>query len=106
MILINKKKILETTSEEYLLKIENGEKENYIKTLMHHDRLKEFGEKKCKNFDGSYCTLIDLRNRAKHHLNQYKYRMTGQKVTNDNGSIGVSHICSIAKPLGKIIYIR
>lgn len=101
----NQKKFLENESEEYLLKLENGEKENYIKTLMHYDRLKEFGEKKCKNFDGSYCTLKDLRNRAKHHLNQYKYRMTGQKVTNDNGSIGVSHICSIAKPLGKIIYL-
>ena len=30
-------------------------------------------------------------------LKSLKYRLKGQFVTDDNGSIGVSHICSIAK---------
>ena len=99
------KQILLDTSEEYLLKIENGEKENYIKTLMYYDDLKKYGKRISKNGDGTYCTLYDLQERAKSYLNQYKYRMTGQIVTHDNGAIGVSHICSIAKPLDKIIYL-
>ena len=76
------KDFLEKYSEEYILKIENGEKENYIRCLMNND------EKNAKNY-----------------LKQYKYRMTGQKVTNDNGSIGVSYISSIAKQRGELIYL-
>ena len=76
------KVFLEEFSEEYILKIENGEKENYIRSLMDNNT-----------------------NRAKQFLEQYKFRMTGQKVTNDNGSIGVSYICSKSKPKGEIIYL-
>ena len=76
------KDYLEKNSEEYLLKIENGEKENYIKCLMENNKEK-----------------------ANQYLKQYKFRMTGQKVTNDNGAIGVSYICSKAKPKGEIIYL-
>lgn len=76
------KSFLENNSEEYILKIENGEKENYIRSLMNNNKT-----------------------RAEQFLKQYKYRMTGQKVTNDNGSIGVSYICSKAKPKGEIIYL-
>ena len=76
------KEFLENFSEEYILKIENGEKENYIRNLMNNNT-----------------------DRANMFLQQYKFRMTGQKVTNDNGSIGVSYICSKAKPKGEIIYL-
>jgi asparagine synthetase B (glutamine-hydrolysing) len=76
------KGFLEEFSEEYILKIENGEKENYIKCLMNNNE-----------------------NKANIFLKQYKYRMTGQKITNDNGAVGVSYICSKAKPKGEIIYL-
>jgi asparagine synthetase B (glutamine-hydrolysing) len=76
------KDFLEKNSEEYILKIENGEKENYIR-----------------------CLMTDKKDKANQYLQQYKFRMTGQKVTNDNGSIGVSYICSNAKPNGEIIYL-
>lgn len=76
------KEFLEKFSEEYILKIENGEKENYIRSLMNNDK-----------------------NKANKFLQEYKFRMTGQKVTNDNGSIGVSYICSRAKSKGEIIYL-
>lgn len=99
------KDFLINNSEEYLLKIENGEKENYIRNLIYYNQLKYFGKKYCRNTDKTFCNLIDLQNRANKFLKQYKYRMTGQKITNDNGSIGVSYICSIAKPLDKIIYL-
>jgi asparagine synthetase B (glutamine-hydrolysing) len=80
-VIINKT-FLENNSEEYILKIENGEKENYIQSLMENNHIK-----------------------ANQYLKQYKYRMTGQKITNDNGSIGVSFICSYAKPKDEIIYL-
>jgi len=76
------KDYLEKFSEEYILKIENGEKENYIKSLMNNNP-----------------------KQAEQYLKQYKYRMTGQKVTNDNGAVGVSYICSKATPKGEIIYL-
>tara|TARA_B100000902_G_C27320533_1_gene924098 strand:- start:583 stop:2226 length:1644 start_codon:yes stop_codon:yes gene_type:complete len=100
------KKFLEENSEEYLLKLENGEKESYIRALIDIiDYKKGIRRDHFKGKDGNYIILYDMHRRAKRFLDQYKYRMTGQKVTNDNGSIGVSHICSIAKPLGKIIYL-
>ena len=76
------KDFLEKNSEEYILKIENGEKENYIRCLMKNNN-----------------------ENANQYLKQYKFRMTGQKVTNDNGSIGVSYICSRAKSKDEIIYL-
>lgn len=76
------RRFLEEFSEEYILRIENGEKENYVRSLMRNDTAQ-----------------------AERFLKQYKYRMTGQKVTNDNGSIGVSYICSKAKPKGELIYL-
>lgn len=76
------KDYLEKNSEEYILKIENGEKEKYILELMNNNIKK-----------------------ANNYLKMYKYRMTDQKVTNDNGSIGVSFICSKAKQRDEIIYL-
>ena len=100
------KKFLEENSEEYLLKLENGERESYVRALIDiMDYKKGIRRERFKGKDGQYIILYDMKRRAKRFLDQYKYRMTGQKVTNDNGSIGVSHICSIAKPLDKIIYL-
>ena len=102
------KKFLEENSEEYLLKIENGERENYVRYLIHYNELKSSVKKhstKVKCSDGSFSHITDIYYRLKTYFEKYKYRMTGQKVTNDNGAIGVSHICSIAKPVDKIIYL-
>ena len=34
-----------------------------------------------------------------------EFRKTGQIVTDDNGGIGCSHICSLAKQKGEKIYL-
>ena len=102
------KKFLEENSEEYLLKLENGERENYVRHLikMHKSIILRDQNKDKPLWYAKYSRGVNIYlKQAKYYLDQYKYRMTGQKVTNDNGSIGVSHICSIAKPLGKIIYL-
>jgi len=84
---------LKTNSEEYLLKIDNGEYDQY--ELLN----KEI--KQCKN-NNTRMLLIKKANSLKELIN---YRNNSQKVTADNGSIGMSYICSLAKPKRKIIYL-
>ena len=84
---------LKKYSEEYLLKIDNGEQREYeiaAKTLSKCDNPAQIDELKCK--------INALKNKI-------DYRNTGQLVTGDNGSIGMSYICSSAKPAGQIIYL-
>jgi len=78
----NQMKILKEKCEKYLMKIENGEKENYIRNLI----------KKNKE-------------QAQKFLDLYQFRMLGQCVSKDNGSIGMSFICSHAKKNNQIIYL-
>jgi asparagine synthetase B (glutamine-hydrolysing) len=102
------KKNLEENSEEYLLKIENGEKENYVRALieMRSSEILRDKNKDRSNLYKKYSSGAErYKAKAEHYYEKYKYRMTGQKVTNDNGAIGVSYICSIAKPKDKIIYL-
>ena len=93
------KKFLQQNSEEYLLKIENGEKDNYIKCLILIDKYKY----KNGNLKNDYIDTLNARKDK--YLKQYKYRMTGQLITQDNGSIGMSYICELAKNKNQLIYL-
>lgn len=90
---LNQHDFLKKYSEEYLLKIDNGELNQYDLLL------KELNE--CKN----NVTIKFLEKKKKSLEDKINYRNNGQKVTADNGSIGMSYICSLAKPEGKIIYL-
>lgn len=99
--------------EEYNFKIENGEKEKYLDIYDRCEKaLEEF--KSLENDDSKNARLqkkklkqmiITFRKRLEQQIDSLHYRMIGQKVTDDNGSIGVSHICSLGKPQDKIIYL-
>jgi len=93
------KKFLQENSEEYLLKIENGERESYIKCLILIDEFKQ----KYGNLKNDY--IYTLYARRDKYLKQYKYRMSDQLITHDNGSIGMSHICQLAKNKNQLIYL-
>jgi asparagine synthetase B (glutamine-hydrolysing) len=161
--LLKSRNTLKKKSEEYLFKIENGEKENYIRKLINKNNYKKkqkeleikiFGEERNLSFNDINNILhniyddtidningklkknyIDIRKKylipkygkpkirelmklrniissviiKKQELNNLlkslKYRISGQFVTDDNGSIGVSHICSIAKKKNQLIYL-
>ena len=78
----NHRQILKDKSEKYLMKIENGEKENYVRSLMKQNK-----------------------EQAQKFLNLYQFRMLGQCVSKDNGSIGMSFICAHARKNNQIIYL-
>ena len=80
-------------SEEYLLKIDNGEQTQYETTLKHLERCNDPDKKRSLE---KTVTLLK---------NKVEYRNNGQMVTSDNGSIGMSYICSLAKPAGQLIYL-
>lgn len=84
---------LKEKSEEYLLKIDNGEKEQYDKILQ---ELENCTEETTKN---------QLLGKAKSLDEKIQYRNTGQKITADNGAIGMSYICSLAKLNKELIYL-
>jgi asparagine synthetase B (glutamine-hydrolysing) len=85
-------------AEEYCLKIENGERQAYIKILKQLDYI--------KNQHPINMELIkQLTNQARQQLEVYKFRMKEQFVTDDNGSIGLSFICRKAKKEGYKIYL-
>jgi asparagine synthetase B (glutamine-hydrolysing) len=154
VINLNKEKFLKSRdtlkkkSEEYLFKIENGEKELYINKLIIKDKLINERNSLIKSVFGEDCdtsniieninNILDkeknIENKKKNKkywsrrrklkkivninksikikenemfntLKRLKYRLCGQYVTDDNGSIGVSHICSLAKSCKKLIYL-
>jgi asparagine synthetase B (glutamine-hydrolysing) len=90
---LNQHNFLKEYSEEYLFKIDNGEQDRYNKKLV-----------ELKNTTDVYRREV-IKNNLKSLEKTIKYRNTGQKVTSDNGSIGMSYICSLAKPKGQIIYL-
>ena len=87
---------LKENSEEYLLKIDNGEKKNHD---LFTKRLAEKGNSISNNEKQQIIRKINA------YKNLIEYRNTGQKVTADNGAIGMSYICSLAKNEGEIIYL-
>jgi asparagine synthetase B (glutamine-hydrolysing) len=90
---LNQRKFLKQYSEEYSLKIDNGEQRQYELAT---DALSKCVEQSERN---------ELERKINSLKNKIDYRNTGQKVTADNGSIGMSYICSLAKPDGQIIYL-
>ena len=70
------RKFLKDNAEEYYLNFDNGEKDKY------NELIKE------ENYN---------KTRANDLLKIIEFRKTGQIVTDDNGGIGCSHICSLAK---------
>ena len=84
---------LKKYSEEYLFKIDNGEVNRYNKKLLELENTKDNYEREV------------IINNLKSLQRTINYRNTGQKVTSDNGSIGMSYICSLAKPEGQLIYL-
>ncbi len=75
---------LKENAEEYYLNFDNGEKDKY------NELIKQPGYNK---------------NTAETLLKTIEFRKTGQIVTDDNGGIGCSHICSLAKSKNEKIYL-
>ena len=92
--------ILKEKCEEYILKIENGERQTYIKNLIEISNLKKNNANNANND-----IINNYSNKAKSILEIYKFRMKGQKVTDDNGSIGLSKICRLGVKNNYKIYL-
>ena len=73
---------LKKFSEEYKLNIDNGEKGKYF-NLIKQNKIEE----------------------SKKLLETIEFRKNGQFLTDDNGAIGCSYICSLAKNKGEKIYL-
>ena len=70
--------------EEYKLNIDNGEIEKYLNLISK------------ENYN---------KNQAKNILDVIEFRKNGQVLTDDNGAIGCSHICFLAKKQNEKIYL-
>lgn len=75
---------LKKNAEEYKLNIDSGEKEKYHNLI------------NTKNYN---------KNHAESILNALNFRKTGQILTDDNGAIGCSYICSLAIKQNQKIYL-
>ena len=115
---------LNNRCEEYSLRIDNGESDWFDDVKAEHDMLSkklEFPLKLLAEELGWYTEkswFIDcdevkkLRNQRDTLVNRMKsleekieYRRTGQMLTDDNGAIGMSHICANGKSEGQLIYL-
>ncbi len=129
---IESRDYLHKNSESYFFKIENGEKENYIRLLLKIEKNKKELDNNLKHLsyklkhgstrkNDNFCILCNnyecewkskgsgaIRRNLQDFiigdtkklnivLKQLKYRSHGQNVRDDNGSIGMSYICSKAK---------
>jgi len=94
---LKENKFLKENCEEYILKIENGERQNFIKCHMEISRLQQQ--------QGNIDLIRNYMNKGTKILKVYKFRMRDQMVTDDNGSIGLSHICNKAIKEGHKIYL-
>lgn len=93
---LNQHVYLKKYSEEYLLNIDNGEQDQYNILI---NQLKNY--KYRKNTPIFKKMVINA-----HSLyNTINYRNNKQLLTADNGAIGMSYICSFAKPNNKLIYL-
>lgn len=96
---LNQHEYLKNHSEEYLLKIDNGEQDQYNILI---NKIKHFQNSTTgKNID-EFKTLVKKAHSLQKKIN---YRNNSQTVTADNGAIGMSYICSLAKPNNQIIYL-
>ena len=94
---LKENKFLKENCEEYILKIENGERQKFIKYHMEISRLRQQ--------QGNIDLIRKYMNTATKILKTYKFRMRNQMITDDNGSIGLSHICNKAVKEGHKIYL-
>jgi len=94
---LKENKYLKENCEEYILKIENGERQKFIRYHMEILRLQQLRS----NPD----IIRNYINAATSILKTYKFRMRDQMVTDDNGSIGLSYICNKAEKEGYKIYL-
>jgi len=78
------RQFLKQNAEEYKLNIDNGEKDKYFALIENPNYNK-----------GSAQKLLDI----------IEFRKNGQLLTDDNGAIGCSYICSLAKKRGQKIYL-
>lgn len=97
------RKYLKNNCEEYKLNIDNGEVELLEKYIIEYDKIKkQYETTPKKNIEN---LLISQKKKIDNMINIVKFRKNGQTLTNDNGAIGMSYICSIARPKGQIIYL-
>ena len=115
---------LKSRCEEYFLRIDNGESDWLDDVKNEHDTLSkklEFPLKLLTEDLGWYtekswfvdCDEVKrirnyrdtLVNRMKSLEQKIEYRKTGQMLTDDNGAIGMSHICAKGKSEGQLIYL-
>jgi asparagine synthetase B (glutamine-hydrolysing) len=85
---------LKKNCEKYILKIDNGDYDNYINMLI-----------QIEENNGNIDLIKKLEIKKQKYLNMHNYRMNGQLLVNDNGSIGMSYICSKARKEGRLIYL-
>jgi len=115
---------LKSRCEEYSLRIDNGESDWLDDVKNEHDTLSQklkFPLKLLSEELGWYtekswfvdCDEVKrirnyrdtLVNRMKSLEQKIEYRKTGQMLTDDNGAIGMSHICAKGKSEGQLIYL-
>jgi asparagine synthetase B (glutamine-hydrolysing) len=115
---------LKSRCEEYSLRIDNGESDWLDDVKNEHDTLSkklEYPLKLLSEELGWYtekswfvdCDEVKrirnyrdtLVNRMKSLEQKIEYRKTGQMLTDDNGAIGMSHICAKGKSEGQLIYL-
>ena len=114
---LNARNHLKAYCEEYTLRIDNGEQDQY-------DRLAVEYHEVCAILDELepiYRELNDpevtdrvrinrnnkalLEKRMVRVQETIEFRRTGQMLTDDNGAIGMSHICGVGRERGELIYI-
>ncbi len=93
IIFLNARQYLKNWCEEYKLNIDNGEMDYLEKAIDDHKK----------------CTDLKLKKELELKIRKLKdvleFRKNGQLLTDDNGAIGVSYICSVARPKGDVIYL-
>lgn len=91
---------LKENSEEYLLKIDNGENDILEK------KKQQLNIEMIDSLSTDNHVIIDNLNKEIIKIKEkINYRNMNQKVTDDNGSIGMSYICSSAKERNQKIYL-
>jgi asparagine synthetase B (glutamine-hydrolysing) len=111
------RKHLKTNCEEYALRIDNGEQEQldilrdqYWSTCSELNELESTWEElKEPEFTGQVRKNKNRKAIFEKRMSRIKevidFRRTRQMLTDDNGAIGMSHICGIGRSRGELIYI-
>lgn len=105
------RQFLKDRCEEYLLQIDNGEdglleavKERYAQVCSRLAELTAAPGSKAR-IEALKQRKCSIEKRMRRIEATIEYRRFGQKLTDDNGAIGMSFICSIARPRGQLIHL-